>query len=289
MIHATTLLDHLARYVQVRPVSASTVYRMGRSVRLFGEWLTRAALLTDLTDDTVNEWLLAIERTHSRKSVKEYRGDLLALWRWIASRGLCDPPVEIRRVKLPEPCPWSWVEEEANALAEQCKSLHGRFPNGVSRALYCEALVRFGYDTGLRRSDIWTVRRRQIRPDGTIVLAQHKTGHAHWPRLRPHTIDLLKLLPGDPPLACPYKTTSRWYSFWKKYVTTPAGVRHGAIQQIRRTGATHLAKDHPEAVQRYLGHRTPEMQKYYIDWSVAKPQSHLPPDIFGEGAPRPAD
>lgn len=289
MIHATTLLDHLERYVRTRPVSHFTEYRMGRSVRLFGEWLRRPALLTDLADEGVNEWLRALELTHAAKSVKEYRGDVLALWRWLSTRGFCDPPGDIRRVRVPEPCPISWVEEEANALIEQCKKLTGSMPNGVPRAIYCEALVLFGYDTGLRRSDIWTVKRKQIRPDGSIVLTQHKTGHAHSPRLRPRTMELLRVLPGDPPLACPYRTTSRWYSFWKKHVTGPAGVRHGALQQIRRTGATHLAIEHPEAVQRYLGHRTPGMQRFYIDWSVAKPQTHLPPNIFGGDKITPAE
>lgn len=281
MIHTTTLREHLTRYVRARPISQPTEYRMGRSVRLLGERLGRDALMSDLTDDAISDWLRALERTHALKSVKEYRGDVLALWRWLADQDICDPPGDVRRIKLGEPCPISWTEQEAAAIVAQCRRLSGDLPNGASRPIYCEALFRFGYDTGLRRTDAWTVKRNQIRPDGTIVMRQHKTGHTHWPRLRPATVELLAQLPGDPPLACPYRTTSRWYQFWRKHVTEPAGVRHGALQQVRRTGATHLAIDHPEAVQRYLGHRTPEMQRHYIDWSIANPQNHLPPDILG--------
>lgn len=115
--------------------------------------------------------------------------------------------------------------------------------------------------------------------NGSIVMRQHKTGIPHFPRIRPDTYVGIGALVGDRPLACPYKSQSDWYTFWKKNVITPAGVRHGALQQIRRTGATHLAIGHPEAVQRYLGHRTPSMQRHYVDQSIATPQQHLPPDI----------
>jgi len=276
-----SLRDQFARYLRARALSPPTEYRMGRSIRLLGEWLGRDALLGDLADDNISDWLRAIERTHAPKSVKEFRGDVLALWRWLAQQELCGPPLEVRRIKLGEPCPIAWTEAEAVAIIHQCRRLIGNLPNGDPRSLYCETLFRFGYDTGLRRTDAWTVRRNQIRPDGTIVLRQHKTGHTHWPRLRPATLLLLSRLCGDPPLACPYRTTSRWYQFWQRHVTGPAGVRHGSLQQVRRTGATHLAIEHPEAVQRYLGHRSPEMQRHYIDWSIARPQSHLPPDLFG--------
>lgn len=255
---------------------------MGRALALFRAELGREPSIADLTDDQVNEWLRHLGESHAAKSVKEFRGDLLALWRWLAGQGLCEPPRDIRRIRLGDPCPIAWTDGEAQAIITQCRTLTGRLPNGLSQATYCEALFRFCYDTGLRRSDAWSVRRSQIRPDGTIVLRQSKTGHAHWPRISERTRTLLTLLLGDPPLACPYKTTSRWYSFWRKHVTEPAGVRHGALQQIRRTGATHLAIEHPEAVQRYLGHRTPDMQRHYIDWSIAKPLSHLPPNILGD-------
>lgn len=282
MIHLVSIRDQFAKYVRAHPLKTPTEKRMDLSIRVFSAWLQRDAVLSDLADDTVNEWLRSLEKTYAAKSIKGFRGDLLALWRWLAAspQRLCDPPTEIRKIKLGEPCPISWTDEEAAKIVSRCRELTGVLPNGISRAIYCECLFRFGYDSGLRRSDCWTIRRNQIRADGTIVLRQHKTGHAHWPVIRPETLALLAQLPGDSPLACPWKKTSRWYTFWKTHVTGPAGVRHGSMQQVRRTGATHLAIEHPEAVQRYLGHRSPEMQRFYIDYSIAKPQRHLPPDIL---------
>ena len=50
----------------------------------------------------------------------------------------------------------------------------------------------------------------------------------------------------------------------------PAGVRPGALHQIRRSGATQLAKqDGLEAARQYLGHRTDAMVWHYVDVSSA--------------------
>ena len=121
--------------------------------------------------------------------------------------------------------------------------------------------------------------RRAIRPDGSIALIQRKTSRPHQPRLRQRALDLIAELPGDRPLACPYRCRSAFYRWWKRSIIAPAGVRPGALQQLRRTGATHLAVEHRSEVQRYLGHASPEMQRHYIDESIACPIVHLPPEI----------
>lgn len=98
-------------------------------------------------------------------------------------------------------------------------------------------------------------------------------------------MEMIAALPGDRPLACPYRCRSAFYRWWRRAIIQPAGVRPGALQQIRRTGATHLAIEHRSEVQRYLGHASPEMQRHYIDESLASPITHLPPPItIGERA-----
>lgn len=129
-----------------------------------------------------------------------------------------------------------------------------------------------------RRSFLWGLTRGQIRPDGTITLRQRKTGAPHQPRLRPETAATVLALPGDRPLACPVSKPTRFYRLWATVIAA-AQVRPGCLQQLRRSGATHLASEHPEAVQRYLGHASPEMQRHYVDWSIAKPQQWLPPAL----------
>lgn len=272
------LAPQLRLYFLFRSLAQGSEYRVGRAVAVFAIYLERAASLSDLDDERVSEWIRWLQSRYAPKSVVGFRGDLLSVWRDCAGRGLCTPPNRVRRVKKPEPLPIAWTNQEKSRLVTRTRSLRGTFPNGVSRAEYCEALVLAINDTGLRRSDIWRLRREQVRADGSIPMRQHKTSFTHEPRMRPETAAKFLRLPGDPPLACPYASPSGFYKFWKT-VTAGAEIRHGALQQMRRTGATHLAITHRESVQRYLGHRTAEMARHYIDESIAQPQHFLPPPM----------
>lgn len=276
----STLFDLAASYALYRNLSRPGEMRMRRSVALFGSYLVKEPTTTDLLDDTVSRWIRWLfGKSYSQRSVYDYRGDLLTLWRDCAQQGLCEPPKRVSPVKKPEPLPIAWTEDEARLLDAACEHLTGEFPNGVSKSLYCRTLGRTIYDTGLRRSDIFQLDKKQVAADGRVKIRQHKTGMPHDPRMRPATLADFMSLPGDCPLACPFASPSNFYKFWKR-VTKAAGVKHGCMQQMRRTGATLLAKDHRDAVQRYLGHRTVEMMKYYIDESIASPQIHLPPPLW---------
>lgn len=266
-------------YVLFRALSKNSEYQLRNSVRLFELQLRRAASLDDLSDRSVSLCLVYAEQSQSPRSVANLRTNLLCLWRFACDRQLVAPPNRVRKATRPDPCPIAWTLGELRKILQQCESLRGVFRNSVSRPLYCSTLVRFCYESGLRRSDVWRIERVQIRPDGSIVLRQHKTKRTHTPRIRLDTLAGINRLPGDPPLRCPFASTGDWYQFWRVEVIDPAAVRHGALQQIRRTGASWLAVDHPDAVQRYLGHRTPSMQRYYVDESIARPQQYLPPEI----------
>jgi len=273
------ILPHIARYSLYRSLAATTEYQLGRTVRLFGEWLGRPAKLLDLEDDQVSRWLQHLELTYAQRTVLSHRTNLLMVWRDCFRAGLVEGPRRVRRVRKPDPCPTAWTIPELRAVLRRCRALVGYFPDGTPRALYCESLVCAVYDSGLRRSDIWRIRRSQITPTGAVVLRQHKTGHSHYPQLRPRTLALVLRLERDPVLKCPFANESNWYVWWRDNVTAIAGVRHGAMQQLRRTGATQLDIEHPEAVSDYLGHRTPDMRKYYVDRSISTRNRQMPPDV----------
>lgn len=272
----STLLD---RYVLARSVQRTSEYQLRHSLRLFESHLARAANLHDLQDQPVSQFLQAMQERLSQRSCANLRTNLLCLWRFAADQRMTRPPNRVRKVTRPEPCPIAWTLDEMVQILRRCEQLRGYFPSGVQRAAYCSCLVNFCYESGLRRSDVWVLPRERIRPDGSIVMIQHKTGRTHCPRIRPDTLALLDRMPGDPPLRCPFGSTGDWYKFWREAVIKPAGVRHGALQQIRRTGATWLAVDHPDEVQRYLGHKSASMQRHYVDQSIARPQQFLPPAL----------
>ena len=272
-----SLGQQAARYSLVRNLRGSSNYQLSRSVNLFSQWLGRDAKISDLSGDTVSVWLQAMEQKLSARTVAGHRVNLVGLWRFLAEDGLCEAPRQVRKIEKPDPCPVAWTMEELRLLLQQAQETPGIMCDGTPWCVYWEATIRTAYDTGLRRSDLWILRKDQIRPDG-IQIRQAKTGRTHQPRLGTRTLELLRQIKHAPPLSWPGKNSRQWYTEWNLLVAR-ARIRPGALQQIRRTGATHLYREHPEDVQRYLGHRTPTMQRHYVDLSLAAPQSNMPPEL----------
>lgn len=265
-------------YSLVKSLCDSASYQLSNSLSRFSLHLGKDAEICDLKPDKVNAWLVALEATHSQRSIAGHRGNLLALWRWLAELGDCEAPRQIRKVRKPEPMPVAWTLDELRQLLAVAEQAPGEMPDGTPFAVYWPATIQVAYSTGLRRSDLWILRHEQIRQNGSIFLRQHKTGQTHQPQLSAKALCLIRQIKHDPPLAWQGSNVRQWYDRWARLVKA-AGIRPGALQQIRRTGATHLAIDHPERVQRYLGHRSVTMQRHYVDLTIAAPQSELPPEL----------
>lgn len=278
MIGTDPLESALAEYLISHRLCVSSTWQLRHTVELFGRWLGRKPQITDLADGEVSRWLCSLEDAFSQRTVAGHRVNLLSLWRACAACGVCDPPCCVRREPKPAPMPIAWTLDELHRLLDACQCPSGSFRDGRGRAMYLTTLVRAAYDTGLRRSDLWQLERDQVRPDGTVVIRQHKTGHPHNPQLRQIALTGFQLLSGDRPLRCPYASTGAWYRFWES-ITQQAGIRPGCLQMIRRTGASYVERDQPGSATRYLGHRTPGMARHYVDLSIARPHAVLPPEI----------
>jgi integrase len=268
-----TLIDVIDLYGTVRRCSAGYLYQLSRSVGLYGEHLDRPATVEDLADVPVSRWLAILERTHAQRTVAGHRANVLILWRFAARRHWCDPPGEVRRVPRPAPMPEAWTVDEMTRLVAATDELDG------SAGRWFRALILAGYESGLRRADLWGLHRSQIHADG-ITIRQHKTGQPHLAPLRPETSALVLALPGDHPLACPWGP--KWYGVLWGRLRRLAGVSGGCCQKLRRTGATWIAAtEGMDAASRWLGHRTPGMVRYYVDLRFAAPRPSLPPRVGG--------
>ena len=269
---ATLLSAILADYLTLRPICSGSAYQLRRTIGLFGEHLDRSPTVEDLTDLSVSRWLQAIESTHAGWTRAGHRTRILSLWRFANRQRLCSPPGEVRREPTPEPQPESWTLEEVSSLLHHCPTVD---PSG-----YLHALILACYDTGLRKSDCQAVRREQIGQDGVIrQLRQHKTGWPHSPVLRPETLTAVLALPGDRPLACPW--CCRTYTArWRRLRSLARLPDRGGCQQLRRTGATWVAvSEGMGAAMRFLGHRSPEMIRHYVDRSRLADRQPLPPRV----------
>lgn len=268
------------RYSLERGIAANTEYQMRVSVSTFDKWLGRPAKLTDLTEYQVSTWLRDMEKseTLSKRTISGRRGDLLAIWRHAADCGVVQWPQRVRSIKVPQPMPVAWTLEEIGALLRHAETLGGFLSNGLPRRRYFWTLLKSAYETGFRRSDLLRFHISWMRDDGTIVMTQHKTGFAHVAAVRQDTRDALVWLSErkradgqdrpEQPLWWPY--TPRQMYLYIEQIVAAAGVRPGALQQFRRTGATHSERVQPGAAIRYLGHAShSQAQKHYVDRSLA--------------------
>ena len=246
-------------------------YQLGRTIRLWGERLGRAPLVSDLQDDAVSSWLASLEETHARRTVAGHRGNLMILWRFAARRKLCLPPVEVRRCPKPAPMPVAWTVEQVGLLIRGCDLLPEQY-----RA-WMLATVRVCYESGLRPGDVRRIGRDQLRDDGVLV-RQHKTGRPHFVGLQPETVSLVRSLEGEYPLACP--CSARQYAAMWAALRKAAGVKHGACKQLRVTGASWVAAANGvDAARSFLGHQSGDMWRHYVDLSVAGRKPYLPPKV----------
>jgi len=261
------MLSHLLdAYRTERGIRQCTFYRIGRSVAVYTEFIGHDCTTADLSSEPINRWIAWMLERYAPKSARGFRGDLLSLWRFAADRDLCPYPARIRVVHLPRPIPVAWTLDEVRRLVAACV--------GQRHGDYLSLLWTVAYETGLRRGDLLSLDVSQIAPDGTIRAMQHKTDIGHACRLSLDTAERVRSRGGlKPPVG-----VRRIYRLMER-VRECANVSIGALQQMRRTGATQVEMQQPGAAQRFLGHTDPRTSaRYYIDWTQIN-RPIMPPAI----------
>ncbi len=284
-------------YVRDRPLRPQSVRQLRMSINAVNKWHGRPALLSDLSDDFLNRWLVSMETKWAPKTIRRRRGDILSVWRHAVVRGVVEiPPLWIRKIKVPQPVPEAWTLGELRMILMATKRLPRWFPNGIQQGQFWAAFVHTAYDTGLRQGDLLSLRRKQIAADGRLTIVQSKTLQGHVCRVRPDTLAAIDAI--FPParsliFAWPY-CREVFYTHWRKLLMLaglPTG-RHQGMQKLRRTSATHLERVAPGYATVHLGHRSADLAKrHYIDASIAYRQRPLPPPVDDEStadAPSPA-
>jgi integrase len=219
---------------------------------------------------TLSDFIASLERNtaeYSPRYIKNHRANLLTILRFAADRlNIPEIPARhVRRVKVPPPDPWAWSDDELARLVQAASSIGGNLPfrRRCTRSLYSLALIGAAYDTGLRRGNLFSLKHEQIAFDGIIRVRHHKTGQPHTCQLSPHVANLVRSIPYERPLN--WTASSAEYSSLWRELCAIAGIRYGLTQQVRRTAATCVWEDEPAVVQRFLGHLTSDMWRFYVD------------------------
>ncbi len=272
-------------YLIEKDLAAASAQQLEITAKAFGRWFGREVMLSELSSDPINKWLLSMIDTHAPKTIKRRRSDLLALWRYAFEVGHVDEaPRRIRKIKVPYTIPDAWTLQEMRLLLEAVERRIIYFRNGVHAGRFWRAFILTAYDTGLRLSDLLAIRYDSVSRNGILTVVQQKTGHPQVCRVRPVTLEAIaETFPPERNLVFewPYGH-SEIHRHWRS-ILADAGLpvhRRNGIQKLRRTSASHLEAIAPGTASWHLGHRSADLaRRHYLDPQVAMSERELPPAI----------
>lgn len=271
------MIEIASLYCDERALTAdyrSALTRVARSMRVAG--ITPSTL----TDSLVNRWLASLRQSPTTRS--NYRRMAVTLWRHAHDCGLAtDYPRRVVRVKpRPEP-PIAWTLGEMSRLIWAAQQQTWRFKRSrCPAALWYEAFILTGFETGLRFSDLHALRCEQLR-GGRLFVVPNKTGAAIPKRLTQRCVDSLTKLSvlGDGRTLFAWSICKRRAREGFRKVLATAGLT-GTPKFLRRTGATHCEIAQPGSATRFLGHLSPGLAyKCYVDRTLLNEQCPVPPPI----------
>jgi integrase len=233
-----------------------------------------------LEDSIFNRWLASLNQAPTTRS--NYRRMGLTLWRFACDLKLAEHyPRRVVRVKARPKAPVAWTMKDMESLlAAAARQTYLFKRSKCPAAVFFEAWVRAGYETGLRFSDLLSLQCHQLRED-RLYVAQNKTGVPVPKQLTQECVSALRRMEtlGD------RKTFFRWAIAKKqlrahfKKVCAAAGA-DGTSKWLRRTGATHCEIKQPGTAGRFLGQLSPGLAyRFYVDRSQLNEECPTPPPI----------
>jgi integrase len=182
------------------------------------------------------------------------------------------PPRE--ELQIPRIVKSEWL----NAVYVAAQLMNVPEGSGIPIALWWRALLSVALNTGLRRGSLFSLRWEYIDFERCQVLIPANRMKARRPHLIPLNADAIKHLQsirgdGTTEMVFPWPYTRETFDIKFKLLQgladIPAGERFG-LHAIRRTAATLLWQNCPEAASIVLGHRSPLITlRHYVEPSAA--------------------
>lgn len=218
---------------------------------------------SDLTPDRIDNYLDSIIGHKAPNTVANHRRMLRTLMRFAAEEGYVDKSIlrQLRRVKVPQPCPTALDHNAIGRWVQTAKSMGG----GTRTCAYnilLPAWILTAYSTGLRTGDLLSIRYDQIRGH-RLLLSQAKTSEPHVAWLDDHALRAIALLPRRGPRIFGDLTNKDRILHAMRRLVKFSNER-GTTRWLRRSGATYCEAAGKDS-SKYLGHRDPAMKKRYVD------------------------
>jgi len=277
------IVDAIAMECDLREVTLDQYYRVCGK---FGMFLGRDANGEDLSYENVNGFLRSMKDKAST-TVANYRLALLRVWGFGADRGwACDVhPRRVFRPKIPQRLVKSWSLSQVKMLLDACEGIPGTLRIGIPIAKFVQAMVRTGYDTGLRPSDLRRLEWCNL-DSGSVTVVQSKTQALHRAKISPATFEALEAIRNPKrdlifPLSKSGMRRIELLAFAQARAIGFNRLRGQGIGTLRKTHATELYRTEGAVVAaESLGHRSgPRVaMQHYIESSSLR-QGTLPPKV----------
>lgn len=259
-------------YSMLRDVKPSTLRQYAIAADLFERWAGGPVPLESLDEKSVSAWLRDYSATHRPATVRGKKNMVLSLWRAAADDGLCEEPVgrRVRQTRVPQSVVTAWTKEEVERLLEACQKLKRWHKCGLRRSVWWDLAVRVAWDSGIRWGDQVELPVSAVRPDGSVVWTQSKTGKVAAFRLSPSTMRALTASLQSCPrsLVMPWPSSRETFLDQVERIVKRAGIREGTWKWIRRGSGTDVELQQPFTGHRHLGNTRAVFEQSYGDQAI---------------------
>jgi integrase len=274
----STLPDYFEGcYLPLRIDKPNTERLYRTSIKKFGDYLGRPAVLGDFTDDTVARYLAELKRKGAAPhSVSKEYDQLTALWRFASRRRTVETYPTLLRPKVPEYAPVAWTIEEFTKLVDAAAETDG-YIGKVPAGKWWKALLLALYDSGERITAMLSIEWPQVdfADRRVLVGAMHRKGQTRDVLFSLHdeTITALAAIHGEGRVfPWPHSQTYIYNRFSK--ILRRAGLPDDAkskFHRIRRTTASYFEKAGGNATE-LLDHSSRSVTKKYLDARIVERQ-----------------
>jgi integrase len=275
------LTDARDQYFALKELAERTIEGYAVAIRTFERWAGEALTLAAACA-RLNEFIAWLPSRYSPHSAKTYRRAILVILKSAERDALCVLPKRIRTVSVPELNPRGFTASELAALMEAANP-------------HQKALISLAFDTGLRHCDLERLCWADVDEDSlTVRLIQQKTRRVHTAPITAETIALCRAVQapasrGDTRLVPLSHHRREFFRQWRKLGDrAEVDLKGRALQAVRRTAATLIAREHGEyAAANFLGHAKSSgvvvFAKHYSVSNVLPQRPPAPSRGFGMG------
>lgn len=284
MIRAT-LLEYAGFYVRLMDSSPGYFDQFRFTINRFERWYGRTVYVDELTEQVINDYIVATKEDLSPTTRISRRNMLLRLWRHAMTNPVLQtkpPPLNrdlIGRVRRIQSSPQAWPVERMDKLLSTADGLRGLYKRKISKRLYWRAYVLGAWSSGFRRCDLMSLNRVDIPASGRIAIIQVKTGRHVIGEFSPVAMSAIDELCQQHKMELIYPLWCR-LSTWRKIaqrLVLRAGVGL-SIGHIRHSAGTAVENANPGAGPAFLGNTPQVFYSHYYDRTLA-PELPQPPPL----------